>query len=92
MCTIVHNLVPGRLRRDIRAVNSKQKGSAISRGLRLNRQLMDRVSRATADGGFSNSSAFIRSAIERELAGRESGVESAEARIAASLDLSMANS
>jgi len=44
------------------------------------------VIRATADGGFSNSSAFIRSAIERELAGRESGVESAEARIAASLD------
>jgi hypothetical protein len=47
---------------------------------------MDRVIRATTDGGFSNPSAFIRSAIERELAGRESGVESAEARIAASFD------
>jgi hypothetical protein len=41
---------------------------------------------ATADGGFSNSSAFIRSAIERSLPGGESGVESAEARIAARLD------
>jgi hypothetical protein len=47
---------------------------------------MDRVSRASVDGGFSNSNAFIRSAIERELARRESGVESAEARIAASFD------
>jgi hypothetical protein len=67
-------------------VNGKQKGNAISRGLRVNRHMMDRVIRAAADGGFSNSSAFIRSAIERGLAGRESGVESAEARIAASLD------
>ena len=67
-------------------MNGKQKGNAISRGLRLNRQLMDRVIRAAADNDFSNSSAFIRSAIERELAGRESGVESVEARIAASLD------
>jgi hypothetical protein len=32
------------------------------------------------------SSAFIRAAIERELAGRESGVDAAEERIAASLD------
>lgn len=67
-------------------MNGKQNGKAISRGLRLDRQLMDRVVRTAADGGFSTSSAFIRAAIERELAGRESGVESAEARIAASLD------
>ena len=71
---------------DIQDVIGKQNGNGISRGVRLNRQLIDRVIPATADGGFSNSSAFIRSAIERELAGRESGVESAEARIAASLD------
>lgn len=72
--------------RDIRTVKGKLKSTAISRGVRLNLQLMDRVTRAAADGGFSNASAFIRAAIERELAGRESGVESAEARIAASLD------
>lgn len=67
-------------------MSGKQKGNAISRGLRLNPQLMDRIIRAAAQGGFSNPSAFIRSAIEHELAGRESGVDSAEARIAASLD------
>ncbi len=72
--------------RDIRAVKEKVKSNAISRGVRLNRQLMDRVMRAAADGGFSNASAFIRAAVEHELAGRDSGVESAEARIAASLD------
>ena len=33
-----------------------------------------------------NPSAFIRAAIERELAGRESGVDAAEDRLAASLD------
>ena len=37
-------------------------------------------------GGFSSRSAFIRAAVERELAGRESGVDAAEQRIAASLD------
>jgi hypothetical protein len=37
-------------------------------------------------GGFSNPSAFIRAAIQRELAGRESEVEAAEERIASSLD------
>jgi Arc/MetJ-type ribon-helix-helix transcriptional regulator len=42
-----------------------------------------RIERAAKDGGFSNMSAFIRAAIERELAGRESGVDAAEDRIAA---------
>jgi hypothetical protein len=37
-------------------------------------------------GGFSSRSAFIRAAAEHELAGRESGVDAAEQRIAASLD------
>jgi hypothetical protein len=45
-----------------------------------------RIEVATKQGGFSNPSAFIRAAIERELAGRESGVDAAEERIAASLD------
>ena len=45
-----------------------------------------RIELATKQGGFSNPSAFIRAAIERELAGRENGVDAAEERIAASLD------
>src|SRR5579864_878779 len=56
------------------------------RAVRLEPELNKRVERATRDGGFSNPSAFIRAAIERELAGRESGVDAAEDRLAASLD------
>ena len=56
------------------------------RAARLELELNKRVERATKEGGFSNPSAFIRAAIERELAGRESGVDAAEDRIAASLD------
>ena len=56
------------------------------RAVRLEPELNRRVEGATRDGGFSNPSAFIRAAIERELAGRESGVDAAENRLAASLD------
>jgi len=56
------------------------------RGIRLDEPLIARVERAAREGGFSNPSAFIRAAIQRELAGRESEVEAAEDRIAASLD------
>jgi Arc/MetJ-type ribon-helix-helix transcriptional regulator len=56
------------------------------RAVRLEPELNKRVERATREGGFSNPSAFIRGAIERELAGRESGVDAAEDRLAASLD------
>jgi Arc/MetJ-type ribon-helix-helix transcriptional regulator len=56
------------------------------RAARFDEDLNGRIERATKDGGFSNPSAFIRAAIERELAGRESGVDAAEERIAASLD------
>jgi Arc/MetJ-type ribon-helix-helix transcriptional regulator len=49
-------------------------------------ELDRRIEVATKEGGYSNPSAFIRAAIERELAGRESGVDAAEERIAASLD------
>lgn len=41
---------------------------------------------AAKESGFTNSNAFIRAAIERELAGRESGIDAAEERMAASLD------
>jgi Arc/MetJ-type ribon-helix-helix transcriptional regulator len=56
------------------------------RAARLEPELDRRIEVATKQGGFSNPSAFIRAAIERELAGRESGVDEAEERIAASLD------
>ncbi|HEX5226214.1 MAG TPA: hypothetical protein VFW44_00825 [Bryobacteraceae bacterium] len=56
------------------------------RAARLEPELDRRIELATKQGGFSNPSAFIRSAIERELAGRESGVDAAEERIAATLD------
>jgi hypothetical protein len=48
--------------------------------------LICRIEGAARDGGFSSPTAFMRAAIERELAGRESGVDAAEERIAASLD------
>jgi Arc/MetJ-type ribon-helix-helix transcriptional regulator len=56
------------------------------RAARLEPELNKRVERATREGGFSNPSTFMRAAIERELTGRESGVDAAEERIAASLD------
>jgi hypothetical protein len=63
-----------------------QKQKKVTRGLRYDAELNNRIEAATKQGGFSCSSAFIRAAIERELAGRESGVDVAEQRIAASLD------
>ena len=62
------------------------KRKTVCRGLRLNPLLLDRIEQATTAGGFSNPTAFMRAAIERELAGRESGVDAAEERLAASLD------
>src|SRR5579863_10220450 len=63
-----------------------RKQKAVTHGLRYNADLSHRIAAATKKGGFSCSSAFIRAAIERELVGRESGVDAAEQRIAASLD------
>ena len=62
-----------------------RKQKAVTHGLPYSAELNNRIE-ATKQGGFSSRSAFIRAAIERELAGRESGVEAAEQRIAASLD------
>jgi Arc/MetJ-type ribon-helix-helix transcriptional regulator len=57
-----------------------------TRATRLEPELDRRIEAATKQGGFSNPSSFIRAAIERELAGRENGVDAAEERIAATLD------
>jgi len=55
-----------------------RKQKAGTHGLRYNAELNTRIETATKKGGFSSHSAFIRAAIERELAGRESGVDAAE--------------
>jgi hypothetical protein len=67
-------------------VKSVTKGKTVCRGLRIDGALIGRIESAARDGGFSSPTAFMRAAIERELAGRESGVDAAEERIAASLD------
>jgi len=84
-CTFVHASVT---RRDDDAIQNVRptRDKTRCRGIRLDEALIARVERAAKDGGFSNPSAFIRASIQRELAGRESEVEAAEDRIAASLD------
>ena len=67
-------------------MKAKNKGHTVCRGLRIDGMLIGRIESAARDGGFSSPTAFMRAAIERELAGRESGVDAAEDRIAASLD------
>jgi hypothetical protein len=63
-----------------------RKQKAVSRGLQYDADVNQRIEAAAKEGGFSSPSAFMRAAIERELAGRENGVDAAEQRIAASLD------
>jgi Arc/MetJ-type ribon-helix-helix transcriptional regulator len=63
-----------------------RKQKAVPHGVRYDAELNKRMEAAAKRGGFSSRSAFIRAAIERELVGRESGVDEAEQRIAASLD------
>jgi Arc/MetJ-type ribon-helix-helix transcriptional regulator len=63
-----------------------QKQQKVTHGLRYGAELNNRIEPAAKQGVFSSRSAFIRSAIERESAGRESDVDAAEQRIAASLD------
>jgi hypothetical protein len=57
-----------------------RKQKAVSRRLRYDAELEKGIEAATKKGGFSSPSAFMREAIERELAGRESGVDAAEQR------------
>jgi Arc/MetJ-type ribon-helix-helix transcriptional regulator len=63
-----------------------QRAEVVCRGLRVNKVLAKRIEEAVAKSGYQSASAFMRAAIEREIAGRESGVDEAEKRIAASLD------
>ena len=63
---------------------SKQKVAV--RSVRFEADVQLRIERAIKDGGYSSHSAFIRIAVNHELAGRESGVDAAEERLAASVD------
>ena len=67
-------------------MKTKTKSKTVARGLRIDSLMIERIERAARDGGFSSTTAFIRAAIDRELAGRESGMDTAEERIAASLE------
>ena len=67
-------------------VMKAQRAEVVSRGLRVNKVLAKRIEEAATKGGYPSASAFMRAAIERELAGRDAEVESAEKRIAASLE------
>ena len=82
----MHALVTRPIRQGVRAVKTDTKAKTVCRGLRIDGMLIGRIESAARDGGFSSPTAFMRAAIERELAGRESGVDAAEERIAASLD------
>jgi Arc/MetJ-type ribon-helix-helix transcriptional regulator len=62
------------------------KHMVVVRAVRFDQALNKKIDRAIKDGGFPSPSAFFRSAIERELAGRENEILEAEDRIAASLD------
>lgn len=64
----------------------QKQSKGVIHGLRISAELKNRIERAIEAGEYSSRSAFIRTAVERELAGRESGVDAAEQRIAASLD------
>lgn len=62
------------------------KQMVVVRAVRFDQALNKKIDRAIKDGGFPSPSAFFRSAIQRELAGRENEIHEAEDRIAASLD------
>jgi len=83
-----HSCTPPVTSPDYDAIQSVKpiKAKTRCRGIRLDEPLIGRVERAAKAGGFSNPSAFIRAAIQRELTGRESEVEAAEEQIASSLD------
>ena len=64
----------------------QKRTEVVCRGLRVNRTLAKRIEEAVVKGGYQSASAFMRAAIEREIAGRNEGVDGLEERIAATLD------
>src|SRR5690349_20599790 len=67
-------------------VMKERRADVVCRGLRVNKALAKRIEEAVTRGGHRSASAFMRLAIEREIAGREADIDGAEKRIAASLD------
>jgi Arc/MetJ-type ribon-helix-helix transcriptional regulator len=58
----------------------------VSRGLRVDEKMMERITEASRDGGFSSPSAFIRAAIEFQLTAGGRDLNEPDQRIVASLD------
>jgi hypothetical protein len=86
MCTVVHAPVTHRTCRGLRVVKTPVKSKTVSRGLRIDGLMIERIERAARDAGFSSPTAFMRTAIERELVGRDSRADTAEEKLAASLE------
>ena len=63
--TFAHTAVTGLVCGDVRTVKSQRKAKTVWRGIRVDEVLIGRIERAAKDGGFLNTSAFIRAAIER---------------------------
>ncbi len=58
----------------------------VSRGLRVDEEMMERIAAASRNGGFSSPSAFIRAAIEFNLRAGSRDLNQPDQRIVASLD------
>ena len=56
------------------------------KAIRFSEKAMKEVEEAAQQRGFSSSSAFIRYAVEQELAGRQDGLTGAEERLAGSVE------
>ncbi len=62
------------------------KQKAVVRSIRFDLTVNEELTRASRAGGFTSASAFIRSAVQHELANRPHQPEEADARVVASLD------
>jgi Arc/MetJ-type ribon-helix-helix transcriptional regulator len=59
---------------------------SVYRGVKLTKELAEKLEAAAAEKGFSSPSAFIRSAIENELTSRKPVFDESEQRIVATID------
>ena len=59
---------------------------SVYRGMKLSKELAQKLETAAAEKGFSSPSAFIRSAIENELSSRKPVYDESEQRLVATID------
>ena len=59
---------------------------SVYRGVKLTKELAEKLEAAAAEKGFSSPSAFIRSAIENELTSRKPVFDESEQRIVSTID------